>query len=672
MSYCINPSCPEPEDPANTNNRICRHCGSELLLQGRYQVMRLLSDTSGFGKVYEAYEGTTPKILKVLKPKHNNNPRVIELFQQEAVVLSQLNHPGIPKVESDSYFQFFSRKGTEPLHCIIMEKIDGLNLKQWMKQQGNHPISEEQALDWLKQLVKILHLVHQKNYFHRDIKPENIMLRADGQLVLIDFGTARELTYTYLAEVGGAGSVTRISSAGYTPPEQEKGHAVPQSDFYALGRTFVYLLTAKQVTDQIIYDPLTDQCNWRNQAPSISPQLANFIDKLMAPRATDRHKNTQDILDDIAHFGQDLSPAESIPESATYVEKTTTNQSSSLPAPDKISSTTQQVIKPQKKWLIVGTVTLIVGWGGYGMWQFYQNSIPTVIPILNGQTGELSYVNYLAFTADGKRLLSGTADNKIRLWDLTSGKKNRTIVKYSIPINFFALGPYEQTIATGGANNTIKIWEFSTGKLIRTIVGHSSYINYLLVSNDGKKVVSASADNTVRIWDFDTGKLIQTLKGHSSPVNYLAITHDGKKIASASADTTIIIWDFDTDKLLQTLKGHASPVKPIVISNDDKKLVSGSADGTMKIWDLVTYQEIRTMKGHSSSVNSLAISPDGKKLVSGSADGKIKIWNLATYQEIRTWKGHSSSVNSLAISPDGKKLVSGGADGRIKIWRMPN
>jgi hypothetical protein len=61
MSYCINPRCPQPNDPGNLNNRVCRNCGSDLLLQGRYQVMRLLSDNSGFGKVYEAYNGRFPK-----------------------------------------------------------------------------------------------------------------------------------------------------------------------------------------------------------------------------------------------------------------------------------------------------------------------------------------------------------------------------------------------------------------------------------------------------------------------------------------------------------------------------------------------------------------------------------------------------------------------------------
>ncbi|HAA32851.1 MAG TPA: protein kinase, partial [Cyanobacteria bacterium UBA8553] len=320
MSYCINPRCPQPNEPANVNNRVCRNCGSDLLLLGHYQVMRVLSDNSGFGKVYEAYNGAIPKILKVLKPAHNTNDRIIELFKQEAAVLSQLNHPGIPRVGTDGYFQFFPKNSTEPLHCIIMEKIDGLNLKQWMRQQGNQPLSEKQALSWLKQLAQILHLVHQKNYFHRDIKPANIMIRSTGQLVLIDFGTARELTFTYLAEVGGAGNVTKISSTGYTPPEQEKGHAVPQSDFYALGRTLVFLLTGKQATDPTIYDPLNDKVNWRELAPHISPPILNFIDKLMAPRAADRHKNTQELLDELAQVTQEVSEAKSeqkIAESTT-------------------------------------------------------------------------------------------------------------------------------------------------------------------------------------------------------------------------------------------------------------------------------------------------------------------------------------------------------------------
>lgn len=663
MSYCINPTCPQPNDPANSHNRICRNCGSELFLQGRYQVMRLLSDNSGFGKVYEAYQGAIPKILKVLKQKHNGNPRVIELFQQEAAVLSQLNHPGIPKVEPDGYFQFFPRTGDEPVHCIIMEKIDGLDLKQWMKQQGNHPIGEKQALNWLKQLAAILHLVHQKNYFHRDIKPANIMIRSTGQLVLIDFGTARELTYTYLAEVGGAGSVTKISSAGYTPPEQEKGHAVPQSDFYALGRTFVYLLTGKQATDRTIYDPLTDKIDWRSHAPQISLHLANFIDKLMAPTAAERPKNTQEILDELEKISQELSGS----KLSTQIQETTESQPSVPP---------REVIKPQQtlfknKWLIGGASVLVIGLGSYGGWQLSHNYVTSLTPLVKTLSGNASYVNYIKISDDGKTLVSGSADKKIKLWNLSTGKEIKTLINYSIPLNYFAISPDRQIIATGGLNNTIKIWTYETGREIRNLSGHSSFVNHVAISHDGRKLMSASADHTIKIWDLATGKEIRTLTGHSSFVNYVAISPDERRLVSASADKTITIWDFSTGKEIQTLTGHSGSVNYLLISTDGKILVSSSADKTIKIWDFATGKEIRTLKGHSSSVKPLAISSDGKFLVSGGADHTIRIWNLATGQEIRTLTGHSSYVNSLDISPDGKTLVSASADSTIKIWRMP-
>jgi WD40 repeat protein len=667
MSYCINPSCPQPNDPANANNRICRNCGSELLLQGRYQVMRLLSDTSGFGKVYEAYIGATPKILKVLKQKHNINLRVIELFQQEAAVLSQLNHPGIPKVEPDGYFQFFPRNSTQPVHCIIMEKIDGLDLKQWMKQQSNHPISEKQALNWLKQLAEILHLVHQKNYFHRDIKPANIMLRSTGQLVLIDFGTARELTYTYLAEVGGAGSVTKISSAGYTPPEQEKGHAVPQSDFYALGRTFVYLLTGKQATDQEIYEPLTDTFNWRNHAPNISAKLANFIDKLMAPTAAARHKNTQEILDELANISGESSRFKLPPN----LEDSTSNKPllTIVPAPKKSE-------KPKKKWLVGAAVVLVIGLGGYGAWELHRPDPPKAIgyeqlSISKTITGHSSYVNTLAISPDGQTLVSGSADKTIKVWNLSTGQEILTLKSHLNPINTVVISPDGQTLVSGSADKTIKIWNLSTGQEVRTLKGHSNPVNSLIISSDWQTLVSGSADKTIKVWNLSTGQEIRTITGNFSYVNTLAISPDGQTLASGSADKIIKIWNLSTGQEIRTLKGHDSYVNTLAISPDGQTLASGSADKTIKVWNLSTGQEIRTLRGHDSWVKSLAISPDGQTIVSGSADNTIKIWNVSTGQEIRTLTGHSNHVNSLAISPDGQTIASGSGDNTIKIWRIP-
>jgi eukaryotic-like serine/threonine-protein kinase len=291
MSLCINPRCSKPQNPDNL--LFCQACGSELLLEGRYRVISTLGE-GGFGKTYQVSEArnNTPKVLKVLI---NNQQKAVELFQREAEVLSLLNHPGIPKVEPNAYFVYFPRDRQEPLHCLVMEKIEGMDLYEYIRQRGNRPIDDKLAIQWLTEAVSILQQVHSQNFFHRDIKPSNIMLRAEGGLALIDFGTARQVSGTYMAKQP-QGQVTGIISVGYTPQEQLNGQAVPQSDFFALGRTFVYLLTGKEPNDSAIYDSYTDELRWRNYATQVSPLLGDLIDQMMARFAGHRPANTQEIL----------------------------------------------------------------------------------------------------------------------------------------------------------------------------------------------------------------------------------------------------------------------------------------------------------------------------------------------------------------------------------------
>src|SRR5919202_1027256 len=268
MSLCINPSCPKPETPDNL--LFCPTCGSELLLEGRYRATRELGK-GGFGKTYEVSDcakrtaasgdRNMPKVLKILT---NNDAKYVELFQREAEVLSKLNHSGIPQVEPEGYFTVFPRNSTEPIHCLVMEYIEGLNLEEYLKQRENRPINQKLALQYLTELAPLLKEVLSHNFFHRDIKPSNIMLKPDGNLALIDFGIARKVTSTIMA----GGQHTQAYTPGYAAPEQEKGYAVLQSDFFALGRTFVYLLTGKHPNQ--FYDPYTDECNWHPAATHVS------------------------------------------------------------------------------------------------------------------------------------------------------------------------------------------------------------------------------------------------------------------------------------------------------------------------------------------------------------------------------------------------------------------
>lgn len=309
-NLCINPNCPNPQN--EDTQLFCQACNSELLLDGRYRVNKQLGG-GGFGKTYEITDcspqnwGNTQINKKVIKVLNHNHPKYVELFQREAQFLMRFNSPGIPKVESDAYFTYYPYNSSEPLHCLVMEKIEGLDLKEYLQQRGSS-ISQKRAIKWLIQLIQILKEIHNQRFFHRDIKPSNIMLRSDGQLVLIDFGTAREVTDTYMSKQS-AGQVTGLFSAGYSPIEQLNGQAMPQSDFFALARTIVYLLTSKHPSE--LYDFENDELRWREYVPNLSSEFADFLDLMMARLPSQRPHSADAILEQLMKLHHLLHPGDS-------------------------------------------------------------------------------------------------------------------------------------------------------------------------------------------------------------------------------------------------------------------------------------------------------------------------------------------------------------------------
>ena len=284
MSYCINPWCFHRQNPDELE--FCQSCNTSLLVNERYRIIRPLRELNKYHhtEIFEIDNLGTSKVLKVLT---RDRRRSVELFEQEVDILKQLTHLGVPQV--DTYFTFSLPDSGKQLHCLVMENIPGQNLRQWLEQNG--VLSEELALDWLLQLCHWLENLHQEEVLHRDIKPSNIMLRPDGKLVLIDFGTARQITTTYTNKLE-QGELTRVYTSGYTAPEQINGQAGCQSDFFALGRTFVHLLTGIH-PDRLLKDPQTEALIWRSQAPQISDCLAKLIDELMIPLPQQRLEQPQ-------------------------------------------------------------------------------------------------------------------------------------------------------------------------------------------------------------------------------------------------------------------------------------------------------------------------------------------------------------------------------------------
>ncbi|MEA5616330.1 serine/threonine-protein kinase [Cronbergia sp. UHCC 0137] len=279
--HCINPYCQRPY-PQPWGNKFCNSCGTSLQLLDRYYPLNPLG-SGGFAQIYTVWDEKT-QTEKVLKVLVEESSKALELFIQEAEVLSNFRHPGVPRVDADGYFQLnLTIPKPHQLACLVMEKIDGQTLEE-IRRSYPQGCPEDAVLNWFSQAVKILQELHKRQIIHRDIKPSNLMLRSPAptailqaeQLVLIDFGGAKQFSGMILRSHSPS---TRLYSSGYSPPEQVVGGNVgPAADFYALGRTMIELLTGKCPQD--LEDPITGKLLWRNRC-NVDPRLAELLDQMI-------------------------------------------------------------------------------------------------------------------------------------------------------------------------------------------------------------------------------------------------------------------------------------------------------------------------------------------------------------------------------------------------------
>jgi serine/threonine protein kinase len=311
--HCINPDCQRPY-PQPWGNKFCNSCGAPLELLDRYVPLQPLG-SGGFAQIYTVWDEKT-QTEKVLKVLVEDSPKALELFTQEAAVLSSLQHPGVPTVDADGYFNvnLFNPKPHQ-LPCLVMEKINGRTLEEILKKfpQG---CREDLVLNWFAQALHILQELHKRQIIHRDIKPSNLMLgtsspsvtlpqgQTEGdRLVLIDFGGAKQFSPSKLRSQS---SSTRLFSSGYSPPEQVTGGIVgPSADFYALGRTVIELLTGKYPLE--LEDQQTGKLRWRTTV-NVNPQLADLLDEMVQQDVRSRPANAAIIQKRLAKISQALPP----------------------------------------------------------------------------------------------------------------------------------------------------------------------------------------------------------------------------------------------------------------------------------------------------------------------------------------------------------------------------
>ena len=292
MSYCLNPNCPNPQNQPNT--KFCHTCGSKLLLKDRFYAIKLIGE-GGFGKTFQGVDIHMPSgrhcAIKQLKPM-TDDPQVYELvkerFGREAVILEDLGgcDPQIPGL-----YAYFESGGQ---FYLVQEWISGVTLTTKVQTEGI--LTESSVREILTGILSVLDRVHSKRIVHRDIKPDNIILRgSNNQPVLIDFGAVKESMGTVLTPSGNSNRSIVVGTPGFMPSEQTAGRPVYASDLYSLGLTAVYLLTGK-FPGELQTDPATGEILWGQYAKSVSPTLAQILDKAIQSHPRERYTTAAEML----------------------------------------------------------------------------------------------------------------------------------------------------------------------------------------------------------------------------------------------------------------------------------------------------------------------------------------------------------------------------------------
>ena len=331
----------------------------------------------------------------------------------------------------------------------------------------------------------------------------------------------------------------------------------------------------------------------------------------------------------------------------------------------------------------------------------------------------------LAFTPDGKTLISASSDQTIRLWDVAA-RKTRQSLPANVSFGFLcclAVSPDGDALVVTATDDTVRGYELPSGQVRRTL--HHPGVRSVAWSQEGGFIATSATDGSVKIWDSLSGNETTAFKGvkrdadflsfdagsrvlavgqthaekrglpsevrlfevgswkqlavlpHEDQVVGLAFSPDGRALFTSQwASSTIRIWDTTTGTDALPSTGHFGEVLSIAFSPEDCRVVTGGADQTMRIWDSFEGKELARVEGFRRGVADAAISPDGQYILSDKRftqwggddidDKGLHLCDLTTGAEVRRFDAEPSGSNALAFSPDGSMALSAGSS--MWLW----
>jgi WD40 repeat protein len=288
--------------------------------------------------------------------------------------------------------------------------------------------------------------------------------------------------------------------------------------------------------------------------------------------------------------------------------------------------------------------------------------------------GHTGTIGCIAISADGKKALSGSEDQTVRLWDVATGRELLRLRSVNEEILGVAISPDGREAATAVKDGTVRLWDLESGKQRLAIKAHTERATVVAFTPDGRGVLSGGWDRTLVLWDVKTGEELLQLSGHGGRVTSLAISGDGRIALSGGSDGIVHQWDLAAGREVRRLDGHVREVFGVAISRDGKRALSGGADRTVRLWDLGSGKVVKTFDGLDTAPIGVAFAPDEHSIAAAcsqyrSGNKPLRIWDVENGR-VRTLGGATDTLWSVAFAPDGRFALTGSTDKTLRLWRL--